>query len=307
MGTPEFARVHLEALLGAGVTPVAVFTREDKPAGRGRVLTPPPVKVLAGAAGVPVFQPKTLKDPEVVKVLADLRPDAVAVVAYGRLLPREVLDIPPLGCVNVHASLLPRHRGASPIAHAIWAGDGETGVCTMRMEEGLDTGPVYLRRAIAVPPGATTGSLTPVLASLGADLLVETLAGLATGALEAHPQDDALATLAPRIRADAGRLDFRRPAVELERQIRAFDPWPGTFFESRGRRVKLLRAAVGEAPEGGLPPGSVVVGPPLGVVCGDGRCLLPELMQREGKRPQPAEEFLRGFPLIQGEILAREG
>jgi methionyl-tRNA formyltransferase len=300
MGTPEFARVSLEALLAAGGKPVAVFTQPDKPAGRKRVLQTPPVKALAAAHGIEVLQARTLKDPEVISRIRGLSPDVIAVVAYGKILPKPVLDVPRLGCVNVHASLLPRHRGAAPIAHAIWAGDESTGVCTMRMEEGLDTGPVYRARAIPIPPDATTGTLTPVLAALGAELLVETLEELQSGSLQAVPQDGSRATLAPRIRSEEGRLDFSRAAALLERQVRAFDPWPGTHIEVRGERVNVLSSALGPAAPPASAPGEVIAGPGLGVACGDGCVLYLARIQREGRKAMPSAEVLRGFPIPPG-------
>jgi methionyl-tRNA formyltransferase len=300
MGTPEFARVSLEGLIEAGIRPLCVFTQPDKPAGRRRREAPTPVKAEALRAGLPVLQPSTLKDPDIQRTLSDLQPDLVTVVAYGKILPQAVLDIPRLGCVNVHASLLPRHRGASPIAHSIWAGDAEAGVTTMRMEAGLDTGPVYLKRAIPMPPDATAASLTPVLAAMGRDLLLETFGRLEAGSLVPVPQDDALATLAPRLKTEDGRLDFRQSATRLERQVRAFDPWPGTWIEILGERVKVLSAAVGIWHSTERPPGSVLTGPPFGVVCGDGSALFLTRLQREGKRPLPAEEVLRGFKIPEG-------
>jgi methionyl-tRNA formyltransferase len=300
MGTPEFARVSLSRLIEAGMRPVCVFTQPDRPAGRRRVETPPAVKAEALRAGIPVRQPATLKDTEIQRALAATSPDVIAVVAYGKILPQAVLDIPRLGCVNVHASVLPRHRGASPIAHAIWAGDADVGVTTMRMEAGLDTGPMYLKRAIPMPPAATTASLTPVLAGMGADLLVETLSKLVTGSLVPIPQDDALASMAPRLKTVDGRLDFCQEAMRLERQVRAFDPWPGTWIEVAGERIKVLSVAVGLARFSGKPPGTLLPGPPLGVVCGDGLPLFLTRLQREGKRPLPAEEVLRGFKIPEG-------
>ena len=300
MGTPEFAAPSLEALLGAGCRPVAVFTQPDKPAGRHRVLGQPPVKKLALEAGLPVVQPVSLKDPFVQDDLRALAPDVIVVVAYGKILPPAVLEIPRLGCVNVHASLLPRHRGASPIAHAIWAGDAVTGVTTMRMEAGLDTGPVYLRREVAVGPDATTGSLTRDLARLGAGLLVETLIELEAGTLAPVPQDESLATSAPRLSPEDGRLDFTLSAESLERQVRAFLPWPGTWFEHRGERIKVFSAVVDARSAGARKPGEVLAGPALGVACGDGRALCLVELQREGKRALPAPEVLRGFPIPEG-------
>lgn len=298
MGTPDFALPSLEALVASGVRPLAVFTQSDKPAGRGRALTPPPVKRRALQHGLEVRQPLTLKDPEVIAELRAMAPEAIAVAAYGKLLPPAVLEIPALGCINVHASLLPRHRGASPITHAIWAGDPEVGISIMKMEAGLDTGPVYMSRGIPTPGNATTGSLTPVLACLGADLLVATLKGLKAGIMEPEPQDDALATLAPRLKAEQGRLDFARPAEELERQVRAFDPWPGTYFEVSGERIKVYSVSIGPATS--LPAGEVLASPGLCVACGDGRTLVLGTIQRAGKRPLSASEVLHGFKIPPG-------
>jgi len=300
MGTPEFAAESLKALLAAGARVAAIYTRPDKAAGRGQRVTASPVKRLALEAGIPVVQPATLKTPEAVDQLRAFAPAAVAVVAYGQLLPQAVLDVPPLGCVNVHASLLPRHRGASPIAHALWAGDATTGVCTMRMEAGMDTGPVYLRREVPVPPEATTGSLSPLLAEIGARLLVETLEALAGPGLLAVPQDEAAATSAPRLKKEQGHLAFARPAAELARQVRAFAPWPGTYFYLGDERLKVLSADAGpQAPEGSSA-GEVLPGTPLQIACGDGRILNIRTLQREGRRPLPAPEVLRGFHIPPG-------
>lgn len=298
MGTPDFALASLDALLAEGSRPSAVFTQPDKPAGRGHALTPPPVKRRALEQGLEVRQPESLKDQGVIAQLRALEPEVVVVAAYGKILPSSVLEIPPLGCINVHASLLPRHRGASPIAHAIWAGDLEVGVSIMRMEAGVDTGPVYCSRSIPTPQDATTGTLTPVLARLGAGLLIEALKGLRGGLSEARIQDEDLATLAPRLDGDKGRLDFRRPAVELERQIRAFDPWPGTYFEIAGERIKVLSATLGPATR--QTPGEVLPGRDFRIACGDGGSLVLGTIQRAGKRPLSASEVLHGFKIPPG-------
>jgi methionyl-tRNA formyltransferase len=298
MGTPQFALASLDALLAAGVSPLAVYTQADKPAGRGRHLAAPPVKRRALEVGLEVRQPNTLKVPEVIEELRRFEPDVIAVAAYGKILPQAVLDIPPLGCVNVHASLLPRHRGASPIANAIWEGDERVGVSIMKMEAGLDTGPVYLAKGITTPQGATTRTLTPVLAHLGAALLVEALEGIAAGVLTPVAQRDEEATLAPRLLAEQGRLDFGRPALYLERQIRAFDPWPGCYVEFEGERIKVLAGAIGGATS--RVPGEVLEGPGLSVACGDGLSLVLTTIQRAGKRPLPTSEVLRGFKIPQG-------
>ena len=263
----------------------------------------PPVKALAQELGLEVFQPASLKDPSAQERLRAASPDLVAVAAFGQILPRAILDIPLLGCVNVHASLLPRHRGASPIARAIWEGDDRTGVCIMRMEAGLDTGPVYLRESVPIPPDATTGSLEPVLAAMGARLLVKALGGIASRTMVAEPQDDSLATLAPRIKKRQGGLDFRDGAARLERQVRALQPWPGTFLRLGGEELKIWKAAVGGAvPEGPIP-GTVIPVGGLAVACGDGKALHLVEVQRAGKRPMTASEFLRGFPVPPGTMI----
>ncbi len=303
MGTPPFAARSLKALLDEGAKPLAVFTRPDAIAGRGHKTIEPPVKAMAREAGIEVVQPKTLKTPEVQSYLKDLAPRVIVVVAYGQILPQAVLDMPPLGCVNVHASLLPRHRGASPIAHAIWAGDKETGVTTMKMEAGLDTGPTYLQEKTLMPPMATTGSLTELLSEMGARLLLETLRGLEAGRLRPVPQDDSLATQAPRLAKAQGRLDFTKPAAELERQVRAFEPWPGTFFTFKGETIKVRDAALGPAAPTGVAAGEVVSSEPFVVACGCGGTILFASLQREGKRLMPASEVLRGFHIQPGSRL----
>lgn len=303
MGTPDFARTSLAALIGAGPKPVLVVTQPDRPAGRGHALKSSPVKALALEEDIEVFQPATLKDPASQERLREARPDLVVVAAFGQILPRAVLDIPELGCVNVHASLLPRHRGASPIARAIWEGDDRTGVCIMRMDTGLDTGPVFLREAIPVPPDATAGSLEPILASLGAELLLRALPEIASGRWVPEPQDESLATLAPRIRREQGSLHFQQVAVRLERQVRALQPWPGAFVRLGGEEIKIRRASVGGAALPGERPGTVRSEGGLEVVCGDGRLLHLVEVQRPGKRPVSSAEFLRGFKVPPGTTL----
>lgn len=297
MGTPEFAAASLRALLAAGLTPSLVVTQPDRPAGRGHGLRESAVKSLALRGGLEVFQPVSLKAPDAQERLRAAGPDIVLVAAFGQILPKAVLEIPPHGCVNVHASLLPRHRGASPLAHAIWEGDSETGVCIMRMEAGLDTGPVFAREALPIPPDATTGTLDPLLAEVGARLLVRSLPGIVSGTLRAEPQDEARATVAPRLRREQGSLDFREGAARLERQVRAFLPWPICFVRLGGEEVKVLGAAVGGDAPPGAPPGTLLPKPSLAAVCGDGRLLHLTRVQRPGKRPVSADEFLRGFPI----------
>ena len=225
-GTPEFAAVHLQALIDAGYPIAAVYTQPDRPAGRVQKLAMSPVKQLALSHGIPVQQPPTLRDPAAQATLAALEPDLLVVVAYGLILPQAVLDIPRLGCINSHASLLPRWRGAAPIQRALEAGDAESGVTVMRMEAGLDTGPMLSKVSTPLTADDTGGSLHDRLASLGAAAVVQALPGLADGSLAGEVQDDDLATYAHKLNKDEARLDWGRPAVELERRIRAFDPWP---------------------------------------------------------------------------------
>ena len=241
-GTPEFAAEHLKALLDSPHDVVAVYTQPDRPAGRGQKLMPSPVKQLAALHGIPVLQPPTLRAAEAQAELAALAPDLMVVVAYGLILPQAVLDIPRLGCINSHASLLPRWRGAAPIQRAVQAGDAESGVTVMRMEAGLDTGPMLLK--VSTPIGAqdTGGSLHDRLASLGPTAVLQAITGLEDGSLSGEIQDDALATYAHKLNKDEARLDWTRPAVELERLVRAFNPWPICHSTLEGAAIKVLGA-----------------------------------------------------------------
>ncbi|MEO1201265.1 MAG: methionyl-tRNA formyltransferase, partial [Pseudomonadota bacterium] len=243
-GTPDFARASLEALLAAGSKPVAVLTQPDRPAGRGKQLKASPVKECALAAGIPVFQPATLKDAAIVARLEALKPDVMIVAAYGLILPQNVLDIPTHGCLNVHASLLPAWRGAAPIQAAILAGDAKTGISLMAMTAGLDCGPVYIDEAIEIGPVETAGELHDRLAELGGRLLATNLDAILDGRLEAIAQDDKLASYAGKIRTADAKLDFSRPAAELERQVRAYNPVPGAWFLLDGERIKCWAASV---------------------------------------------------------------
>ncbi len=300
MGTPEFACPCLEALVEAGAAPVLVVTQPDRPSGRGRRLKPPPVKEISEKHGIPVFQPAKVKHPEAQEKLRNLRPDVIVVAAFGQILPQSLLDIPRLGCVNVHASLLPRHRGASPVAAAIREGDGETGVTIMRMEAGLDTGPAYLEERVPIPDGVTTGGLEETLSEVGASLLVRALPGIADGSLEPVAQDDSMATYAPRLKREDGLLDFSLSSVSLERQVRALNPWPGGWFEYGDEIIKVWEAAVGPPSPGNVPSGTTLDRPPLSVVCGDGGSIILKTIQRRGKRALPSEEVMRGFKIPPG-------
>lgn len=285
-GTPEFAAVHLQALISAGYPIAAVYTQPDRPAGRGQKLAMSPVKQLALAHGIPVEQPPTLRDPAAQATLAALEPDLLVVVAYGLILPQAVLDIPRLGCINSHASLLPRWRGAAPIQRALEAGDAESGVTVMRMEAGLDTGPMLSKVTTALGAEDTGGSLHDRLAALGAAAVVEALPGLADGSLVGEVQDDDLATYAHKLNKDEARLDWERPAVELERRIRAFDPWPLCHTALAGEPLKVWAAELAaELADGQGIPGMVLDADRSGllVACGEGALRLTRLQLPGGK------------------------
>ncbi len=303
MGTPEFAVPSLSALLGGDYEVAGVLTRADQPVGRGQHVEESPVKKLARASGVPVLQPLSVRDEQSQAALAALQPDLIVVAAYGLLLPPAVLDLPRFGCLNVHGSLLPRHRGAAPIAAAILAGDKQTGVSLMRMDPGLDTGPVLDRATLTIAPDDTTGTLTQKLAALGAELLLSTLPRWLAGAIVPLAQPDEGVTYAPRMTKEAGEIDWNAPAVAIERAVRAYQPWPSAFTSWRGQRLKICRARVGQArPETAV--SGQVIGEPhqAGVVTGDGVLWLEEL-QLAGKRVLPIVTFLRGAPGFVGSKL----
>ena len=295
-GTPDFALASLKALVDAGVRPVAVLTQPDRPSGRSRRLTPSPVKRFALEQDLPVLQPATLRDPDMVQTLAALDADIMVVAAYGLLLPQAVLDVPRHGCLNVHASLLPRWRGAAPIQAAILAGDAETGICLMQMEAGLDTGPVFATASLPIEPQATAGDVHDRLAELGGALLAENLDDILTGKLEAVPQDDERSTYAPKIRPGDASIDWTRPADELHRLVRAYNPVPGARFEFNGETIKCWRANPGAA--AGSPAGKVLSGDSRGieVACGEGSLILTEV-QRPGRTRVSAAEFARQIDL----------
>jgi len=298
-GTPDFAVPALEALVAAGHEVAAAITQPDRPAGRGLAAAASPVKQAAARRGIPVLQPPSLKTPEARDEIRRLAPDALVVAAYGLILPQPVLDLPRLGAINIHASLLPRWRGAAPIHRAVLAGDRETGISIMRMEAGLDTGPVLLREAVSILPDDTAGTLHDRLAALGARLVVAALDGLARATLSATPQPAAGVTYAAKLEKQEARIDWARPAADIERQVRAFDPFPGATTRVRGTEVKIWRSA---AADGAGEPGAVIAIDPGGITvrCGAGALRLEELQRAGGKR-LPAREFLRGFPLAVGE------
>lgn len=281
-GTPEFAAQHLQALLDAGRQIVAVYTQPDRPAGRGQKLMPSPVKQLAVQHGIAVYQPQTLRDPAAQAELAALKPDLMVVVAYGLILPQVVLDTPRLGCINSHASLLPRWRGAAPIQRAVQAGDSSSGVTVMQMEAGLDTGPMLLKVSTTITADDTGGSLHDRLARLGSAAVVDAISKLAAGELRGEVQDDSQATYAHKLNKDEARIDWNRPADELERLIRAFNPWPICHSTLHGEPLKVLAASLGE---GTGQPGEILTASRDGltVACGVGALRLTRLQLPGGK------------------------
>jgi methionyl-tRNA formyltransferase len=298
MGTPDFAVPPLRALLEAGHQIICVYTQPPRPAGRGQREQISPVHEEAVKRGIPVRTPVSLRSEGAQKDFATLKPDAAVVAAYGLILPKGILAAPPYGCINIHASLLPRWRGAAPIQRAILAGDSETGITIMQMDEGLDTGPMLMQARRAIGPTTTAQDLHDSLAGLGAETIVAALEKLQPGLLEAQPQPEGV-THAPKLTREEGRLDWKKPAVALERQVRAFTPWPGAWFEHAGERIKVLAAAV---VDGKGAPGTVL-DDRLTVACGEGALSITRL-QRAGKGPMDAEPFLRGYPIARGTILA---
>jgi methionyl-tRNA formyltransferase len=292
LGTPEFAATTLAALLAAGHEIAAVYSQPPRPAGRGHKLRNSPVHDLALRHGLPVRTPKTLRDPDEQASFAALDLDAAVVAAYGLILPKPILDAPRRGCLNVHASLLPRWRGAAPIERAILAGDAQTGVTIMRMDEGLDTGPMLLREPVAIGRRMTASELHDELASVGARLIVETLAA---PHLRSVPQPEDGVTYAKKIERHEARLDWRRDAASLDRVVRALDAW----FEHAGERIKVQESAVERG--GGAAPGTVV-DDRLGIACGEG-ILRPLRLQRAGRGPADLDAFLRGFAIPRGTLL----
>jgi methionyl-tRNA formyltransferase len=330
MGTPDFAVPPLQALLTHHQV-VGVVTQPDRPAGRGKQVQMSPVKQVALAAGVPVFQPEKLRRAEAIDELRRWTADVYIVAAFGQILPQAVLDIPPRGCLNIHASLLPRWRGAAPIQAAIRAGDAESGVTIMQMDAGLDTGAMLAKRALPLAPDETGQSLHDKLCVIGAELLIETLPAILSGALQPLPQDDALATLAGRIDKDEGRIDWMQPALHIERTVRAFTPWPGTFTMWEGKLLKILSvlgsefdvrggiryqpSGVSFQPEPGtqnpepktenssLVPGTVTRDADrIAIVTGDG-LLYPARVQLEGKSAVAIDDFVRGYPAFVEAVL----
>ena len=305
MGSPEFSVPSLEHLLINNYQVAAVFTQPDKPAGRGRALAAPPVKKVAADWGIPVFQPARLRDAGVVAQIAGLYPDLIIVAAYGQILPQSVLDIPIKGCINVHPSLLPKYRGASPIASAILSGDEFTGISIMQMDAGMDTGPVLARAAVRIAPWDTTGSLTGRLSQVAARLLQEVLVRWVRGEIEPQPQDEAAATYTRQFTKEDGEIDWRQPAADIWRQVRAFNPWPGCYTAWRGKQLRIIEAQPlpdMEAGEAGRVVALAKGTAAFGVQTGQGTLGVLQV-QLEGKRTMSAEEFLRGQREFTGAVL----
>lgn len=302
MGTPDFAVGSLKGLLEAGHDIVGVFTQPDKPQGRKMVLTPPPVKKFALEQGLKVYQPSSVKTDDALELLKSLSPDLIAVVAYGKILPKSILDLPKFGCVNVHGSLLPKYRGASPIQWAIYCGDAVTGVTTMLMDEGMDTGDMLLNAKVEITDTDNFETLHDKLAAVGAELLVKTVDALEKGEVAPKKQPEEGVCYAPIIKKEMGQIDFSRTAREIDCQIRAFTPWPSAFFFIDGLRIKVISAVAAE--NTAAAPGTVVdTKSGLKIACGGNTSILITDIQPEGKGIMTAKAFLNGNPTNEGTVL----
>jgi len=303
MGTPEFALSTLEGLLAVGVDLVGVYTQPDRPKGRGKKLAASPVKKLALKHEIPVFQPQKLRDPLAVKELQELQPDLIVVVAYGQILPKAVLDIPRYHCINVHASLLPKYRGAAPINKAIIDGETETGVTTMLMDVGLDTGDMLVKMSLPIGPDETAGHLHDRLSLVGRKALEETLHRLCVGTLSPEKQDDELSCYAPMMKKEDGLIDWHRSAIEIHNQVRGLDPWPGAYTHLDGEVLKITATTVTAGVSG--EPGTILSTDKRGVqiACGDGTLVIDGL-QLPGRKRLSAMNFLSGRPLFTGTRLS---
>lgn len=291
-GTPDFAARHLDALLSSGHQVVGVFTQPDRPAGRGKKLMPSPVKVLAEEHGLPIFQPASLRPQENQQLVADLNADVMVVVAYGLILPKAVLDMPRLGCINVHGSLLPRWRGAAPIQRSLWAGDADTGVTIMQMDVGLDTGDMLYKLSCPITDEDTSATLYDKLAELGPKGLIDTLQQLADNRVQPEVQDEALVTYAEKLSKEEARLDWSLPAAQLERCIRAFNPWPMSWLEIDGQPVKVWQASVIAGPVNAAP-GTIVEANKQGIQVATVEGILNlESLQPAGKKAMSAQDLL---------------
>ena len=298
MGTPDFAVPSLQRLLADGHQVCLVVTQPDKPVGRKQILTPSAVKAYALEQNLPVYQPESMRTPEALARLQEEQTDAIVVVAYGKILPKSVLEATPYGCINVHGSLLPRYRGAAPVQWAVLNGDAESGVTTMQLDEGVDTGDILLMSRRPLDDTMTGGELFDLLALDGADLLSETLQRLQEGTLQPTPQPSEGACYAAMLNKSMSPLCWDKPAATLHNQVRGMNPWPVATACVAGKRLKVFKSRVGEAVSAA--PGTVVSTQPLAVACGDGRALILAEVQAEGARRMPAAVFLRGHPLTVG-------
>ncbi len=291
MGTPEFAVLPLDAIIKAGHNVTGVFTQPDKPKGRGYTLTPPPVKVRALESEIPVFQPTSMKDGEALKILEELNPDVIVVVAYGKILPKAILDLPKYGCVNVHASLLPKYRGAGPIQWCVLNGEEETGVTTMKMAEGLDTGDMLLKSATKIGKNETAGELHDRLSQMGANLITDTLKALEDNTVIPEKQDDSLSNYAPMLTKELCKIDWNKSAQEIHNQVRGLNPWPVATAVVNSKKVKIFATTISDK---NGETGKVLCENPLTVACGEKSLVIHEL-QLEGKKRMKSDDFVRGY------------
>jgi methionyl-tRNA formyltransferase len=305
MGSPEFAAVHLRALAAAHEVALVV-SQPDKPAGRGGQLQAPAVKVAAQELGLPVIQPRSARTGELQEALVATGAQLAVVVAYGKILPRAVLDALPGGCINVHASILPKYRGAAPVQWAVIHGDPETGVAVMQLDEGMDTGPVLLERRVTIDPQETSGELLARLAPIGAAAMLDALAAIEAGTARAVPQDHAAATHAPMLQKSDGHIDFTQPATAVAARIRGVDPWPGAQAMLRGQLVKLFRAVPAGNEAGTVAPGTVLAIDDAGlhVACGEGVAVIRDV-QAPGRKRMAAQQFAAGRGIAVGDVLSR--
>lgn len=303
LGTPDFAVPTLERIIEAGHEVTAVYTQPDRPKGRGGALAAPPVKAAALRHDLPVAQPERIRRPEVAEALAAMKPDAMVVVGYGQIIPPGIIAIPPHGIINVHASLLPKYRGAAPLQWAVANGETVTGVTTMRIDAGLDTGDILLQRETPIGPQETAVELGARLSVMGADLLVETLGGLDRGVIVPRKQDSSLATLAPILRKEDGCIDWRRSASDIYNRVRGFLPWPGAWTGFRGHLLRIWRVALADGSFPGVPGALMVRGRRLFVACADGGGLELLELQLEGRKRVSSEAFLNGQHLEETDVL----
>ena len=306
MGTPDFSVPALKALVEAGHEVAAVVTQPDRPRGRGKELQMTPVKVQALAYGIPVYQPEKVKDPAFVEILRNLQPEVIVVIAFGQILSRDILDLPPYGCINIHASLLPKYRGAAPIQWAVIDGEKETGVTTMMMDVGLDTGDMLEKTVIPLDPKETGGSLFDKLSQAGGPLILSTLEKLKAGTAVRTPQTDEDSTYAKMLTKSLGQIDWSMEAAAIERLIRGLNPWPSAYTFVHGKTLKIWDADVLKESSDGTAPGQIIRTDPHSLIVAAGEALLSiRELQLEGKKRMDVETFLRGYTIEKGEILGK--